>query len=276
MVHTRTCLIAAVSGSSPAPRLGNGDLAALAQLGSKPGTPFEGRIFSQTLVPCSCKFANSVPGCQGPHRPGSAHQQQAATLAVLNSQCFSASFVGHWVYVLHIDRRVVWLELIDAKSTHTLHVCCSRFTSPGCSQSCCPTSSTGGASSTYTTPSAATPPGCHEWHCRSQPTTFSSSGSSSSCGTAPTAVCSKHEPSAGWQSHAVARVYGSLHSSVPSSTHVTTECGYGSRNQPTIGSLASSSSSSLGSVCLTWSTKLTAAYACSSHAAAIGRYAWTL
>lgn len=40
----RCCVVvfAAVSGSSPAPRLGNGELAALAQLGSKPGTPFEG------------------------------------------------------------------------------------------------------------------------------------------------------------------------------------------------------------------------------------------
>ncbi len=39
--------VAAVRGSSPAPRLGNGDLAAaaaMAQLGSKPGTPFEGEL----------------------------------------------------------------------------------------------------------------------------------------------------------------------------------------------------------------------------------------
>jgi hypothetical protein len=44
------CLFAAaVRGSSPAPRLGNGDLAAaVAQLSSKPGTPFEGELSKQT------------------------------------------------------------------------------------------------------------------------------------------------------------------------------------------------------------------------------------
>lgn len=42
----RLSVPAAVSGASPAPRLGNGDLAALAQLGSKPGTPFEGKALA--------------------------------------------------------------------------------------------------------------------------------------------------------------------------------------------------------------------------------------
>lgn len=53
------CLVlAAVRGSSPAPRLGNGDLAAaVAQLGSKPGTPFEGKANRSS----DCQCCTHVP-----------------------------------------------------------------------------------------------------------------------------------------------------------------------------------------------------------------------